>query len=72
MSSTESKAQSIMYRELRKMYETSYQELRELSYTGYTNLYLQKTANFSNLKTTAKLSVVAELADCDLPGIENF
>ena len=70
MSSAESKARSIALAETG--FDDSYQELLELEYTGYTDSYLQKTLDVSKLTTTAKLSVVRELAECDLLGIENF
>ena len=71
MRSAQSKAKSIIRAEL-GINHPSYQRLRELNFTGYTHSYLQETANFSNMTTTAKLRVVAELAECDLPGIEFF
>ena len=71
MSSAESKAQSIILAEL-GLNVPSYQRLRELNYTGYTDSYLVMTANYSNLTTTAKSSVVLELAKCDLVGIDIF
>ena len=73
MSPAESRAQSIILVEIgRDVSGLSYQQLLERSYTGYTDFYLQKTANLIKLTTTAKLSVVLELAECDLSGIENF
>ena len=76
MSSAESKAKSIILAELGEGYGVSYQRLRELCWTGYTHLYLQnilvEAGNLSELKTTAKLSVVLELAKHDLVGIEFF
>ena len=71
MSSAQSKAQSIIRAEL-GINDRSYQELLDGNFTGYTHSYLYETANFSNLTTTANLRVVAELAECDLPGIEFF
>ena len=70
MSSAESKAKSIMSRELGREYTKSYQQLFDGNYTGYTHSYLKKTANFSKLTTTAKLNVVVELAESDLLGID--
>ena len=70
MSSAESKAKSILSRELGFEVKESYQRLLELGATGYTNFYLYEIANFEKLTTTAKLSVVLELAECDLLGIE--
>ena len=70
MGSAESKAKSIMSRELGYEYTTPYQLLRQLDYTGYTHSYLYKTANYSKLTTTAKLNVVVELAECDKPGLK--
>ena len=72
MSAAEMNAKSIMSRELGYEYETSYQRLCQLNFTGYTHSYLRKTANFKQLTTTAKLSVVLELAEYDLLWIENF
>ena len=65
MSSAESKAQSIILAES-GLNAPSYQRLREIDWTGYTHRYLYETASFKNLTTTAKLSVVLELAECDL------
>ena len=65
MSSAEKKAQLIILAEL-GLIAPSYQELLQLGYTGYTHSYLQKTAHFEKLTTTAKLDVVLELAECDL------
>ena len=70
--SVESKAQSILSRELGNDYTPSYQRFGELGYTGYTHSYLAKTANYSKLTTTAKLSVVLELAKYDQVGIDIF
>ena len=70
MDSAESKAKSIILAEL-GFHEESYQRLREQRWIGYTHRYLEKTAVFATLKTRAKLNVVLELAECDLPGIEN-
>ena len=67
----QSKAQSIILSEL-GLTAPSYQRLRELGSTGYTQAYLGKTADFTNLTTTAKLNVVVELAELDKPGIETF
>ena len=67
----QSKAQSIILAEL-GVHEVSYRRLRELDYTGYTHVYLEKTANFTNMSTTAKLNIAVELAECDKPGIENL
>ena len=72
MSSAESRAQSIIISELGLTNIPSYQQLRELNFTGYTHAYLQQTANFSNLTTAAKLSVVVKLAKCDQAGIDIF
>ena len=72
MSSVESTAQSIILAETgRNVSGLYYRQLPERNYTGYTEFYLQETADFSNLTTTAKLSVVLELAECDLSGIDN-
>ena len=70
-SEAQSKAQSIILTEL-GINDLSYQELLDGSFTGYTHSYLQETKDSSKLTTTAKLSVVRELAECDLLGIENF
>ena len=71
MFSAETKAQMIMLMELGR-FEPSYQRLLELAGTGYTHLYLERTANFRNLTSTAKLDVVLKLAECDLLGIETL
>ena len=71
MFSAETKAQKIMQKELGRS-KLSYQRLLEHGYTGYTHLYLERTANSSNLTSTAKLDVVLKLAECDLLGIETF
>ena len=70
MSSAETNAQSIMSRELGREYKKSYRQVCEYGWNGYTDSYLEETANYSNLKTTAKLDVVLELAESDKPGIE--
>ena len=65
-STAESKAQS----EIGEKY--SYKVLLEHGCTGYTNYYVNRTANFSNLTTTANLSVVRKLAKYDQVGIDIF
>ena len=67
----QSKAQSIILAEL-SINDPSYQKLLDGGFTGYTDSYLQETANYSKLTTTAKLNVVVELAELDKPGIEIF
>ena len=71
MSSTESKAQSIILAET-GLTSHPYQLLLDGGFTGFTHSYLKETANLSKLTTTAKLSVVLELAECDLLRIEKF
>ena len=69
-SEAEAKAQSIILAEL-NLSVPSYQQVLQLDYTGYTHAYLFETADLKNLKSTAILSVVLELAECDLFWIEN-
>ena len=72
MFSAETKAKKIMLMELGR-FQPSYRAiLLELGGTGYTHLYLERTANFRNLTSTAKLDVVLKLAECDLLGIETL
>ena len=72
MNFAESTAKSIMSREFGYTYTLSYQRRLELGFTGFTDSYLNKVADLGNLATTAKMSVVRELARCDLLGIEIF
>ena len=65
-SEAESKAKSIFSRESVEIYGASYQQLLGGNFTGYTHAYLYLTANFEKLTSSAKLSVVLELAECDL------
>ena len=74
-SDAESRAKSIMTRELGYEYQTSYQNCLLLDgnmCTGYVHAYLLKKANFKKLTSSAKLSVVLELAECDLFGLRIF
>ena len=68
MNFAESKAQSIIRAEL-GLNARSYQRLPEINYIAYTHYYFGQTVDFKNLTSTAKLSVVLELAKCDLLGI---